>query len=371
MPAVAAGVIVARSNHDHGGANVGPYRSISPCHWHGPGSPGQSPGRLSAGCLRDISLIQYRPFHNTDPPKLAELWNFGRLGPGAAVEFCNDALELIFSEPYFDRRGMIVACDGDEVVGFAHAGFGSNAAGNDVSRETGVISTVLVRLDYRRRGIGRELVQRAEAYLREQGAREIYAGESGNRNPFYLGLYGGAECAGFLESDAAAGPFFESFGYVPAERYRLLRRDITLKKDPFDPRCVSIKRSMKFGVMDHPPDATWWWMTRHGRFESLTFALIPNNGGPPPAYVTCWGMELHAATRGQRIVGITNVQVSDRNRRKGYAKALLTEVIRRLRDDLVTHVEVTIRADDAPSLALFQSLAFEQQDAGVVYKKAS
>lgn len=314
-------------------------------------------------------MIQYRPFHNTDPPKLAELWNFGRLGPGAAVEFSNDALELIFSEPYFDRHGLIIACDGQEVVGFAHAGFGANAEGTALSRETGVISTTLVRLDYRRRGIGRELVKRAENYLREAGAREIFAGESGTRNPFYLGLYGGAECAGFLESDVAAAPFFTALGYVPAERHLLFRRDISLKKDPFDPRCVSIKRNMKFGVMDQPPDATWWWMTRHGRFESLTFALIPNNGNPPPAYVTCWGMELHAATRGQRIVGLTNVKVSDPDRRKGYAKVLLSEVIRRLRDDLVTHVEVTIRAEDAPTIALFRSLAFEQQDAGVVYRK--
>jgi ribosomal protein S18 acetylase RimI-like enzyme len=314
-------------------------------------------------------LIEYRPFHNTDPPKLTELWNFGRLGPGAATEFSNDALDmLVLSEPYFDKRGLIIASEGDEVVGFAHAGFGANAEGTGLATDTGVISAVLVRIDRRRQGIGRELVRRAEAYLRRAGAQEMFAGESGSRNPFYLGLYGGAESAGFLESDVNAAPFFGAMGYVPAERHLILRRDITAKKDPFDPRAVILKRTMKLVVLDHPPDATWWWMTRHGRFESVTFALLPTSG-PPSAYVTCWGMELHAQTRGQRTVGITNVRVAEAYRHKGYAKLLLTDVIRRLREELVTHVEATINAEDAPALALFRGLSFDPQDAGVVYRK--
>lgn len=302
---------------------------------------------------------------------MTELWNFGRLGPGAAVEFCNDALDmLVLAEPYFDKRGLIVACEGSEVLGFVHAGFGASPDGSGVSKDAGVISAVVVSVDRRREGIGRELVHRAEAYLRERGAKEIFAGESGTRNPFYLGLYGGAEAAGFLESDAGAAPFFTALGYVPVERHLILRRDITAKKDPFDPRALAIKRTMKFGVMDRPPNATWWWMTRHGRFESLTFALVPNSGAPSPAFVTCWGMELHSANRGQRTVGLTDVHVTDKELRKGYAKVLLTEVIRRLREDMVTQLEATIRDDNLPAIALFKGLSFEQQDKGVVYRLA-
>src|SRR5262245_26686996 len=80
------------------------------------------------------NMIEYRPFHNTDPPKLTELWNFGKLGPGAALEFPNDALDmLVLSEPYFDKLGVIVACDGSEAVGFVHAGFGANVDETGVS----------------------------------------------------------------------------------------------------------------------------------------------------------------------------------------------------------------------------------------------
>jgi ribosomal protein S18 acetylase RimI-like enzyme len=315
-------------------------------------------------------LIDYRPFRNTDPPRINELWNFGRLGPGAAREFPNDVFDLlVLAEPYFDKQGLIVACDGKEVIGFVHAGFGSNAEGTGISMATGVICAVLVRLDYRTQGIGRLLVSRAEEYLKSRGARQIVAGESGTQNPFYLGLYGGSESAGFLETDVNAAPFFTALGYQPAERYVLMRRDITEKKDPFDPRMLAVKRTMKFGVLDRPPSATWWWMTRYGRFGSLTFALIPNAGGNSPAEVTFWEMQFHTACRGERTVGITDLSVTARERRKGYAKSLITEVIRRLRDEMVTHVEVTIREDNQTAIDLFRALNFQPFDTGIVYRK--
>lgn len=316
-------------------------------------------------------MIEYRSFHNTDPPQLVELWNFGKLGPGAALEFPNDALDmLVLAEPYFDRNGLIVACEGDEIVGFIHAGFGTNDDETGICTTSGVICAIVVRFDYRRQGIGRELVARAESYLRGRGVQEIFAGEAGQRSPFYLGLYGGAESAGMLDSDPSAAPFFTALGYQPAERYILMCRDITEKKDAFDPRMLAVKRTVKFGVVDHPADASWWWMTRQGRFGSLTFVLVPNAGGPPPAEVTFWEMELHAVTRGERTAGITGLKVAPKDRRKGYAKSLLTEVIRRLRDELVTRVEVTIRDDNAAALNLFRSLDFKQFDTGTVYRKA-
>ncbi|MBS0263279.1 MAG: GNAT family N-acetyltransferase [Planctomycetes bacterium] len=315
-------------------------------------------------------MIQYRPFRNPDVPQINELWNFGQLGPGAARDFPNDVLDLlVLAQPYFDKKGLILACDGKDVVGFVHAGFGANADGTGISTDTGIICAVIVQPDYRRRGIGRELVARAEDYLKSQGATQIMAGESGTQNPFYLGLYGGSESAGFLESDANAAPFFQRIGYEPAFSYTLMRRDITEKRDPFDPRMLTVKRAMKFGVLDRPPSASWWWMTRYGRFGSLTFALIPNAGGPPPAEVTFWEMQFHAACRGERTAGITDLQVHATDRRKGYAKSLLTEVIRRLRDEMVTHVEVTIREDNPAAINLLTALNFQPFDRGVVYRK--
>jgi ribosomal protein S18 acetylase RimI-like enzyme len=315
-------------------------------------------------------MIEFRPFHNTDPPRISQLWNDACLGFGAALDFPNEALDmLVLSEHYFDRQGLIVAMDDGEAVGFVHAGFGFNAEGTGISFEEGVICAVIVRNDFRRQGLGRQLVARAEEYLIRRGAKSIYAGESNRRNPFYLGLYGGAESVGFLESDKNADPFFKALGYEPLQKYELLRRSLVVAKEPFDPRGVAIKRTMKLAILDTPPGANWWWMTRYGRFESLSFVLAPNSGGTPPALVSCWGMEFHAQTRGERTVGITGLSVDENERRKGLGRTLVSEMMRRLREDLVGQAEVAVRADDPAGLGLFQSLGFTPFDTGVVYRK--
>lgn len=315
-------------------------------------------------------MIVYRHFRNADVPRIAAVWNQAELGPGAAVDFPLDAFDaLVLSEPYFDRTGLILACDDRDVVGFAHAGFGPDDSGTAVCRDTGIICAIAVLPLYRRRGIGRELLQRAQSYLLDCGARQIVAGEALHRCPFYLGLYGGADAAGFLDSDPLAAVFFQHNGFSPAERFLLLSRELQSGKPPFEPRTVVLKREVKFGILDHPPQANWWWFLRHGRFESLTFTLVPTAGGPAPAEVTCWGMELHAEQRNQRLVGLTGLFVTEKSRRRGFAKVLLCDVLRRLRDEGVTHVEVVVPEANAAARALFDKLGFTQTDAGTVFRR--
>ena len=58
-------------------------------------------------------MVDFRPFHNTDPPHLLKLWHAANLGPSAAEGFPCDVLELaVYSRPYFDRKGLILAVDG-------------------------------------------------------------------------------------------------------------------------------------------------------------------------------------------------------------------------------------------------------------------
>ncbi|MCA9020394.1 MAG: hypothetical protein KDA74_09650 [Planctomycetaceae bacterium] len=76
-------------------------------------------------------MTEFRAFHNTDPPQLLKLWHAAGLGRGAAECLSIDAFEvLIFSQPYFDPNGLIVAVEEGEVVGFVLAGFGPNKAGS-------------------------------------------------------------------------------------------------------------------------------------------------------------------------------------------------------------------------------------------------
>ena len=65
-------------------------------------------------------MIEYRCFRNDDPPHLAEVWRTADLGPLAMQPMTTAELEAgVFSKPYFDRRGLIIAVGNGRIVGLS------------------------------------------------------------------------------------------------------------------------------------------------------------------------------------------------------------------------------------------------------------
>lgn len=315
-------------------------------------------------------MISYRPFHNTDPPRITALWNTGQLGRGAAAGISTDALEVVtFGQPYFERDGLILACDGDRAVGFVHAGFGTTADESTLDRSRGVICAIVVHPEYRRQGIGRELLTRAEDWLRSQGAESITAGQSTGTDPFYLGLYGGTRLSGFLESDSSAAPFFLATGYEAGDRTLILQRDLTRSRDPVSMRLVSMRRKTQLGVRHQPVGASWWWFSRFGRLDTIDFVLTPRGETAPSGSMTVLGLDFYLPCWGERVVGLTRVEVSETLRRQGIAQTLILDTCRRLKDESYTRVEAHCAETNSGFLSLLQSMGFEEVDAGVAYHR--
>ena len=315
-------------------------------------------------------MVEYRPFRNDDPPHLVRLWHECGLGRGAAAGFKPDALELVnFSQPYFDADGLILATEGGTPVGFVHAGFGCDDEEARLSTNVGVICAVMVHPDRRRQGIGRELIRRAEEYLSRRGAQTIQAGQSRQRDPFYFGIYGGARAIGFLESDAGAFPFFTGIGYQPGSTCGIFQRDMAAGADPVHFKLMAIRRATQLVVADQPASPSWWWFCHTGRMESLRFRLAPKQGGPPIAGVSVVGLDAFISKWNARAIGLVDVFVRDEDRGKGYGRALLVEVIRHMRQELITLAE--IHAPDANDTAInaIQGAGFMRVDTSMVFLK--
>ena len=318
--------------------------------------------------------MAYRQFRNADPPHVLRLWNESGLGRGAAQKVsCDEFDGLVIAQTYFDPAGMILAIGEDQkVIGFVHAGFAADETKSRLSKKTGVICAIIVDPEFRRQGIGRELIRRAENYLRESGAESIYAGGANPRDPFYAGLYGGSEPAGFLESDTAAAPFFTALGYVPIERHLIFQR----KLGPGGPeiicvRLMNAKRQAKLAAATAYEPKDWWWSTRQGRLDSMQLGLMPKSGGSLIAQVCVVGLDLYTTGWKARAIGITSLQVSEMQRRKGYGQMLLDEVCRRVRDEMIQLAEAHALESDAAGIAVLKSAGFHQVDVGVVYQKPS
>ena len=314
-------------------------------------------------------MIEYRHFRNSDPPRILRLWQESQLGRGAATGLhCDEFDELVFAQTYFDPEGMILACHDDHVVGFVHAGFGANPDRSRLSTEEGVICAVMVHPLMRHQGIGRELVRRAEVYLRQRGSTRIFAGPAEPRDPFYSGIYGGSQSAGFLESDPAAAPFFASMGYAPVETHLIFQRLLgTGAADPVGVRLVNVRRTTRLTALNQEPKS-WWWQTRIGRLDAMHLALIPRAGGAPLARITVIGLDRYVNTWQTRAIGLLSLYVTEANRQKGYGQALLVEVCRRVRDDMVQLAEGHALKTDTAGLAVLESAGFEQIDVGHVYR---
>lgn len=316
-------------------------------------------------------MVQYRTFRNTDPPRLVKLWHACELGRGSAQGFNYDALDsLNFSQPYFDPNGLIVACENDEVIGMVHIGFGCDESKSQLSTEVGIICVAMVHPDHRRQGIGRELISRADARLNEAGAKRIAAGPAPSADPFYFGLYGGSQPSGFLQSDPNAEPFFNSLGYVRSESHGIFQRDVAEKSDPVNFRLSRIRRKMELEIAPQPENPSWWWMTRLGRLDSLSFRLIPKSGGHPVAQLTVVGLDLYINSWQERSIGLLDLEVVESERRQGFGQALLVEAIRRLRQEMVTRFEIHVPDTNIAGIGLVESAGFDRVDTGIVYHKA-
>ena len=125
-------------------------------------------------------MLSYRTFRNSDPPLLTSLWRSRRGLVGLMQPVSVNLLEqFIFGKLYFDYRGLVLAMDDGQAVGFAHAGFGPNENLSRISTQQGVICLLLVRpeLGQQQLGIAAGLLARCEEYLwgralgRSTGAR--------------------------------------------------------------------------------------------------------------------------------------------------------------------------------------------------------
>lgn len=317
-------------------------------------------------------MIRFRSFRNSDPPQLLRLFRQSQNSRAFAAPESTHALELaVFSLPYFDPHGLIVAEDDGQVIGFVHAGFGFKTTLDALDYSRGVISCIFVSTSHQKQGIGQDLVRRAEEYLTSHGAVSLQAGQSRFCDPFYFGLYGGARTSGFLQSDVAAGPFFERLGYVPVQWVPILQRDLTDKRDPMNFRLMALRRQTELVVTDQPENPSWWWFCKFGNIESMRFQLVEKKTGANIASMTVIGLDHYIAAWHERAIGLVDVLVEEQYRYQGFGQTLVIEAIRRLRTEMITRAEVHVPQEYPGAVRSMMSAGFTQIDCGIVYSKTS
>ena len=315
-------------------------------------------------------MLTYRAFRNTDPPALAAIWQSRAGEPGLFSRVSADLLEEhVFSKLYFDREGLIVACEDDWPIGFAHAAFGSNDAEDGWSTELGTTCLIMTRPGADEASVAVELLERSEAYLRGRGAQVIYGGGIRPLNAFYLGLYGGSELPGVLESDAVAQKVYLAHGYREIDRTLLFEQDLGAFEAVVDRRQMQIRRQMVAAVVQDPPTRTWWDACTLGLFYLTRFELVPRGASAAAATATFRNMDLTPDVARPENVGLIDVWVEESFRRRGAALFLLGEAFRQFAREGGTTVQVQAMQHNLAALNLYRKLGFRQIGQGSVLRK--
>ncbi len=315
-------------------------------------------------------MLTYRTFRNTDPPALAALWQSRAGQPGLFQPVSCDLLEqLVFAKLYFDYGGLLLAWDDGQPVGFAHAGFGPNAERNWTSTEAGVTCVLLVRPGCAEAEVSGGLLGRCEQYLRGRGARVLYGGGLAPLSPFYIGLYGGSELPGVLDSDTTARQTFAAHGYQETERTALLRRELSGFESLISRQQMQVRRQMLVEVTVDVSTRSWWEASTLGGFDLTRFDLLPRTGGPPIATALFRSVEPSGTASVCRAMGLMELVVEEPYRRRGLAIFLLSEAFRQFLRQGILLVDIQVRQSNPAALELFRKLGFQQVDQGGVWRK--
>lgn len=319
--------------------------------------------------IRKALVIQFRPFRNTDPPLLVEIWRDQKRFPALASTVSVAILEdTIFAKPYFESRGMILALEDDQPLGFIHAGFTTDVHEQDLDKETGIISQLRVVPGDWSSEVRDGLMKAALDYLKQSGAKEVYFGSKFPSSPFYLGLYGGSRVPGIAEGDEDAIAACEKFGFSTIGEIVVFRRSLVGFRTVVDRNQMQVRRAFQIRADADPGLNTWSEACTMGRNLRMRFSLIDRKDDSVRGSVSYWDMEPLANSWGVTAMGMYNLKVDDEARRAGLATFLVGESLRHLASQSIGVVEAQTTSDNEPTCGLLEKLGFEKFAHGLQVK---
>jgi GNAT superfamily N-acetyltransferase len=315
-------------------------------------------------------MIRYRPFLNCDPPGISEVWCAQPPQRGLMQPMTPAVLDqLVLAKPYFDRNGLIVAEQDGKPIGFAHAGFESNADGGALNYEQGATCLVMVAPGEHHAGVGQELLAQCEDYLEQRGAKTLFGGGLDSMAAFYFGLYGGCRVPGVLQTDAIQADIFRQAGYLEHQRTRVLQRDLAGYRPVLNRAIMQLRRQCQLQWAGDVLASNWWEASSLGQIDQVRFELVVRNSDERLGQVSFWDIEPLASSWGVHAMGMLQFEVNDSERRVTLATFLLGEAIRELQSFGVTLVEVHADQEDEELVSVCTNLGFQQVDTGIQFER--
>ncbi len=213
------------------------------------------------------------------------------------------------------------------------------------------------------------LLDRCEQYLRRHGARECCGGGFQPLHPFYIGLYGGSDLPGVLDSDTITRSVMAARGYHEVERTLLLSRNLDGFESQVDRQQMQIRRQMQVEVTADAPTRSRWEAFTVGGFDLTRFDLVIRGQSQAVATALFRSMEPSGTTGVGRAAGLIELSIAETQRRRGLATFLLNEAFRQFLRQGIVRVEVQTGEANTAAIGVFLKLGLQPTGRGGVWKK--
>ncbi len=324
-------------------------------------------------------MLTIRPFCNTDPPLLLELWKKSRLHDSQARLIplsMNVLLMQTLGPPFYERRSIMLAFEKEKPVGYVHATPGPTPDGSTLSDQIGQIcflaldpeATEPVR-------VGKALLKTSEEFLTGLGIKDIFGGSPRPCAPFYVGFFGASEPLGFFDSELLPIQVFEESGY------QVLKNTVRFhfELQDFEPQVTmtSVEQMDKLDVLiNHlPMPKTWWEACSFAHFSWIESMAKLRDSGRTVARIRVRvtrsdSDESRFSSDKECHAGLMDVRVLPDFHRQGVAAFTLGETLRYLANRCdVRSIEAHIADDTATMISLLRSLHWNETDHGKVFRK--
>lgn len=274
-------------------------------------------------------------------------------------------LELhVFSKPYFDRHGLLVAIDRsgntERPLGFIHVSFDVRADLADLDFETGVISQLRVIDCERRVRVEDQLIAAGLKYLGQHEAMRCYFGGRFPQAPFYLGLYGGSRIPGVMAGDRHVHAALVRNGFEVERTIAIMERQLTGPiKAPGGRRQLAVRRNYLVNAISDPLEQSWWECCTLGISERDRFLVAQKKDNHVAGRVSYWDMQPLGSLLSGNCRGLYDLVVNRDGQRQGLATHLVCESLKRLSANGASMVEAQTDLANIGAVRLFEKLDFE------------
>lgn len=217
--------------------------------------------------------------------------------------------------------------------------------------------------------IERELLDAAEDYLRVRGAKTVSIGADAGQQPFYVGLYGGAEYSGVLMSDEGAIRRYLSAGYVESRRRLVMQKRLTGFRAPVDRKQMALRRKYSISRVSDPAPASWWDACVNQPTDRQRF-FAQDETREVKGSVDIWTISPMGASWGVNAIGICELKILETTRRQGLGTFLVAEAIKAAVSEGAALAESHVPVENTAALRVCKMLGFDEVDVSVMLTKS-